>query len=230
MKLLLPTLILALISIFASANTHAAIIDFEDQFVIGDGLLSEGQVVTGITLFGATFNVFGQGNTGGNPRDLMLYDASCIGGCTGGDNDLFLQGAGNILIISEDNDSSDPDDSRFGGTITVDFDPAVIDITTLTVDVGDNNNQNDGDSFVKAFFDGNELSTFDFLAGQGNNNLQTADFSGLGSIDRLEIHLESSGGIVNLEFTPVPIPAALPMFLAGLAGLFAMRRKSFATA
>ena len=225
MKSLLSVATLALISIFASANSHAAIIDFEDQFVIGDGLLLEGQVVTGITLFGATFNVFGQGNTGGNPRDLMLFDADCVGGCTGGDNDLFLQGAGNILIISEDNDSNDPDDSQFGGTISVDFNPAVMDIMALTVDVGDNNNQNNGDSFVKAFFNGNELSTFDFLAGQGNNNLQTADFSGLGSIDRLEIHLESSGGIVNLEFTPVPIPAALPMFLAGLMSLFSLRKK-----
>lgn len=47
----------------------------------------------------------------------MVFDATCGGGpasnCTGGDADLYLPGQGGVLIISEDGDSSDPDD--FGG-------------------------------------------------------------------------------------------------------------------
>lgn len=50
-------------------------------------------------------------NTGGGP---MIFDATCGGGpasnCTGGDSDLFIPGQGDVLIISEDGDSSDPDD------------------------------------------------------------------------------------------------------------------------
>ena len=213
-----------------SANSHAALIDFEDQSIIGDGLLNEGDIITGMTLFGATFSVANQGTVTSGPnagqdRQLMLFDADCNPTCTGNDPDLEIPGAGNILIISEDNDSTDPDDSVAGGKIIIDFDPAVTDLMGVTVDVGDNSNQSDGDSFAQAFFMGALIGSFDFLAGQGDNNIQTADFSGLGSIDKLEINLASSGGIVNLEFTPVPIPAALPMMFAGIAGLFAVARR-----
>jgi len=53
----------------------------------------------------------------------MIYDATCSGGCSGGDDDLRIPVLGQVLIVSEDLDSSDPDDLRGarGQTIRVDF-------------------------------------------------------------------------------------------------------------
>lgn len=57
--------------------------------------------------------------TGGS-GDAMVFDSQ---NPTGGDGDLETQVTmqGNILIVSEDGDSSDPDDA-IGGAITIDFD------------------------------------------------------------------------------------------------------------
>ncbi len=60
----------------------------------------------------------------------------------------------------------------------------------------------------------------------GDNNTQTASFTGL--FDEFRLNLAGSGGLVSVDFTPVPLPAALPLFMAGLLGLFGMRRRSFA--
>ena len=51
-------------------------------------------------------------------NDAMIFDSA---NPTGGDSDLATASQGNILIISEDNDSSDPDDA-VGGEIVFDFD------------------------------------------------------------------------------------------------------------
>ena len=48
-------------------------------------------------------------------------------GFAGKPNKLFrnIDAQGNVIIISEDGDASDPDDNRFGGTFTFDFYPPV---------------------------------------------------------------------------------------------------------
>ena len=201
---------------------------------------------------GVTFSVFNQGNAGnsnnganpgagistgigdifdianlnaGGNRDLILFDADCNPSCTGQDPDLELPGEGNILIISEDNNSSDPDDSRFGGAVLVDFLPPVVNLNNLVIDFSDNNNQAPGDSFALAIFQGEVVGLFDFVAGLGDNNLQTANFGDI-EVDQLLISIDSSGGIVSLEFTPVPVPAAVYLFATGLGMLgFAKRKK-----
>ncbi len=86
----------------------------------------------------------------------MLFDADCSGGCSGQDPDLMLPGAGNVLIISEDNDHMDPDDSGFGGTINVSFATDVTDITGITVDVGDSDN---GPNTIEVLLDGMVVDT-----------------------------------------------------------------------
>jgi len=55
-------------------------------------------------------------NTAAN--DAMIFDSN---NPTGGDHDLGYNGRGNILIVSEDNDSNDADDA-VGGKMTFDFD------------------------------------------------------------------------------------------------------------
>ena len=84
-------------------------------------------------IFGVT--VSGAGNsTSGNMA--MIFDSA---NPTGGDTDLATANEGMILIISEDGDSSDPDDDAQGGTLTFDFaTPQFIDNVTL-LDIQTNN-------------------------------------------------------------------------------------------
>ena len=101
---------------------------------------------------------------------------------------------GNVLIISEDADSSDPDDNAAGGTLIFTFDnPVQLDEVGL-LDL-----------------DSNETSTIT-LFGSSNNVLQTINVSGLGnnaaqtvlldtdSVARMEIDLAASGAVTNLVF------------------------------
>ena len=62
-------------------------------------------------------------------NDAMIFDTD---NPTGGDNDLAYSDQGNALIISEDNDGSDPDDNAGGGTFTFEFDdPSTVSSLTL---------------------------------------------------------------------------------------------------
>ena len=57
-------------------------------------------------------------STSNSNKPAMLFDTA---NPTGGDTDLANDVEGMVLIISEDNDSSDPDDNAGGGTITIEF-------------------------------------------------------------------------------------------------------------
>ena len=76
-----------------------------------EGNLAAGTLVTdqfeGINVF--TPSEFG----------VMVFDTN---NPTGEDRDLAAEDLGNVLIISEDGDTSDPDDDAAGGTIKVEFD------------------------------------------------------------------------------------------------------------
>ncbi|MDW3096168.1 MAG: VPLPA-CTERM sorting domain-containing protein [Gammaproteobacteria bacterium] len=209
---------LYILALCLSLSANAALIDFEDGM--------PGDIITNSTIDGATFSVTGQGNTSGNPRELILFNSDCTQNvdCTGGDNDLSFPGAGNILIISQDNNFNNPNDSASGGDIAIDFGINITSISLVTLDVGDSRGRNDGDNFLAAFFQGSEVARFDFLGDQGENNVQTAFLSGL--FDSVVLHLEGSGGLVSVDFTAVPVPAALPLFITGLIGLFGLRKKA----
>ena len=56
------------------------------------------------------------------PFGAMIFDTA---NPTGGDRDLASDSLGNVLIISEDGDSSDPDDALTGGTLRFEFDDLV---------------------------------------------------------------------------------------------------------
>ncbi|MDV7144962.1 Hint domain-containing protein [Tropicimonas sp. TH_r6] len=84
------------------------ILDFND--LATGAVVSDQYADKGVTI--STSNVC-------NPA--MIFDTA---NPTGGDTDLASDTAGNVLIISEDGDSSDPDDNASGGTITFEFDSA----------------------------------------------------------------------------------------------------------
>lgn len=225
MKKITTALILFAALLF-TASVHAVLIDFEG--------LSAGDVVTGSTIDGATFTVTDQGTTSGNPRELMIFQSNCfeIGmpQCTGGDSDLStidVPGtvtpitAGNVLIISQDNDDTDPNDSAAGGVIITTFDTDVTAVEIVTIDVGDSDT---GPNTFEAYYQGMLQDSVNLMLNLGENNIQTASLTGL--FDEIRLDLAGSGALASIEFTPVPIPAALPLFMAGLVGLFGLRKKA----
>lgn len=60
----------------------------------------------------------------------------------------------------------------------------------------------------------------------GEDNEVTSLFFDGGIFDSLNITLVGSGGVTAVHFTPVPVPAALPLFLSGLGLLALGRRKA----
>ncbi len=251
-------IISVLLVIAGISSANATTIDFETD---GVNALTSGTDITGMTLFGATFYVFNQGNAGNskngaNPgagipvvpaglpsnllstltsgdRKLMLFNANCsdtiaaLPNCTGQDPDLSIPDennpslGNNILIISEDNNSSDPDDSRFGGNIIIDFDPAVSNLDSLVLDIEESG------SYINAYNDGVFLDQI--LLSTANGGMQTVDFTNLTSeVDRLIVNIEGSGAIVELNFTPVPLPATAWLLGSALLGLFATTKRKAA--
>jgi len=91
-------------------DPDAVLIDFEG-FAAGT-VIDDEYAAIGVT-------ISAQRATNNNAaNDAMVFDSA---NPTGGDPDLQTFNQGNLLIVSEDNDSNDPDDA-VGGVITFDFD------------------------------------------------------------------------------------------------------------
>jgi hypothetical protein len=100
----------------------------------------------------------------------MIFDSE---NPTGGDFDLKTETQGNVLIISEDGKSNNPDDNKFGGQITFDWDDPVrvYEVGLLDID------KSEGVGFFFYGEDGDLIhnaSRF-ITEGDGNNQLQTFD-------------------------------------------------------
>ena len=114
---------------------------------------------------------------------------------TGGDHDL-TNGAGGVLIISEDGDASDPDDNASGGAIRFDFDtPAEI----QTLDVVDTE---EGGRIEGFDADGNLIGAVE-IPRIGDNDVRTVDI-GLEGVTQLVVTLDGSGAIDNLCYDHGP--------------------------
>jgi hypothetical protein len=92
----------------AFTSAVAAFIEDFESFSPGDVVE---QIVPGN---GMKIKVLGKGCSG----DAMVFDSASP---TGGDSDLFTEDKGNILILSEDGDASDPDDCKTGGVLKFKF-------------------------------------------------------------------------------------------------------------
>lgn len=97
---------------------------------------------------------------------------------------------GNVLIVSEDGDPLDPDDSAGGGTIVVTFDvPSDVESVQL-LDI-------DGDEVagtITTYDDTNTLVDGVAISALGDNSVQTVAVDSVG-VSKLEIHLISSGAV-----------------------------------
>lgn len=107
--------------------------------------------------------------------------------------------------------------SPFGGDISGTFSTAM---NTVSVFAGDASP--DVDTVVLRVFDadGNVLGADTFTGA----NAQWLSVSSVGDIMRFEILQFGLVGIDDFTFTTVPVPASLPLLLAGLGGLAVMRR------
>ncbi|WP_299969462.1 SdrD B-like domain-containing protein [uncultured Roseobacter sp.] len=127
----------------------------------------------------------------GGSGDAMIFDSQ---NPTGGDGDLETQVAqlGNVLIVSEDGDSSDPDDA-IGGKITFEFDnpSSVFDLKFIDTE--------EGGTVTLTLADGS-TQTFDVpeLVNGGVGQLVVD----VANVVRMDVQLDGSGAIDDLCYVP----------------------------
>lgn len=123
---------------------------------------------------------------------LMLFDTNNV---TGEDLDLSATDLGNVLIISEDGDTADPDDNAVGGTISLKFDDLVTVDSIGLLDIDE-----PGSSIT--FYDENSdpIKTVE-IENAGDNSFQEIDFS-VSNVASLDIDLAGSGAVTGIDFNP----------------------------
>jgi uncharacterized repeat protein (TIGR01451 family) len=229
-------LVTALVGVIGSTPAQAveqsSVIDFESGLNPGDtpATLSVGNGISGADL--GTVSLFGfNPDLAGNAA--MIYDASCGGQtvpladplfdptlCTGDDADLYVPGSGNVLIITEDGDASDPDDSLNPDT-TFNFDfsawgPGTVTVTSFSVcdiDIGQS-------GATATFFDGTgavlaviplpeigDNSVAPIAVGLDGVASMTVALHGSGAIDNIIISADSP--IIDLELTKDVSPSSV---------------------
>lgn len=168
--------------------------------------LSSGNIITNQfrAAYGIDVRAFGAGS---NPDVAMIFDSS---NPTGGDVDLGTPNAqyggpgignggasnnqplGNLLILSEDNSQSNPNDAAAGGELRMDFVlPTYVSSMTL-VDLDNNGNK------IKITYNGGQDRTIN-LPNLGDNSVFVANINQT-NVNRIRLILCGSGGLANLAF------------------------------
>lgn len=185
-----------------------ATIDFEG---LSEGAfvnsVSSGSGISGDPIAGSVV-VFGFNPVFPGLNSAMVFDATCTGGCTGGDSDLFAPALGNILIVSEDRDPSDPDDSDLPGQyFTFDysgFGPGLVTVESLVV--GDVEPEESGG--VVRLFQGSTLLGTIAVPVTGNGSFTTLNI-GVSGVSSMKVVFRGSAAIDNIRLTieePPPPP------------------------
>ena len=221
---------LALAGLSSSAlllgSAFASTVTFDD--------LAVGSVVTEIEVPGLSGVKLADVTTVTNEtgKSLTVFDTNDLANPNDGDLKTPISGGqgsfNNVLIFGTP--GAQPNDSRFGGTATFDFVQAVTAVSIDIIDVTGNISvtlSGPGVLYSETF-----AVSLDTSERGGNPNLaQTLFFgAGISGVTRLVINYTESGAFDNLELrdlpgTAVPVPGALPLMLAGLGGMAAMRRR-----
>lgn len=171
-------------------DLDAVLIDFEG-FAAGT-VIDDEYADIGVTISAQRIN----NNDAAN--NAMVFDSA---NPTGGDGDLQTFNQGNLLIVSEDNDSSDPDDA-VGGVITFDFDnpSRIFDLKVVDTEEG---------GTVELFdANGNSLGVIDLpnLADGGLEQVMI-DVDG---VSQMVVTINGSGAIDDICIVPgEPAPGSL---------------------
>lgn len=205
-------------------SAQAAVIDFS-EFTAGD-------FVNEIIIDGVTITVNSQAIKNKGPRDdrAMVFDTNNF---TGDDADLAgpftdVRGGadlapGNVLIISEDGDSSDPDDNHKGGWIEFVFDSPVDFESFVTFDI----NQL-GAIELELFDSSGSIGTVSNQYAAASNQYELIEFVA-SDVTRALFTLTGSGAIGNItlaeDVVQTPLPAAGLLFGAGLFIGLSLRRR-----
>jgi len=163
----------------APVGEEDMVLDFEGLdagTVITDQFAEMGVVVSTNSAFGA-----------------MIFDSA---NPTGGDDDLATESEGNVLILSEDGDSADPDDAAGGGTFSFEFDELVGISSVGLLDI-----EESGSSITFYGSDDAVLETVEIPA-MGDNSLQDLAFD-IENVSQMDVRLRGSGAITGIEFSPL---------------------------
>ncbi len=225
MRLQLAALVSGL-AIAAAPAASAIVVDFDGDFGI---TLSAGQIMDdeyaseGILFSSSSGSnpvmVFDSGSPTGRDDDLGSPNEDFGGPGVGsggeagsaGQNDTAL---GNVLIISEDGDSSDPDDNARGGILSVTF----LDVVTVNeVAILDIDDLDRGDSFLRFYDSANGLIAEIMVPELGNNSFQNIA-AGYDGVARMDLALAGSGALAGFKYQPaIPEPASALLYPIGLA-------------
>ncbi len=221
----------ALIFVFAfilstSVSTKAqpvfAVIDFEGipPGTIVDSLYS-GYGISGDPIAGFVY-VNAYNPALGDVNAAMIFDARCPPGvpsaCSGNDADLFNPSFGNTLIISEDLDTTDPDDGDvLGSNISFEYsnlgDGSGAYIESLEVqDIEEEQGELEDAkiTFFEGGLGGTPVGTVDIPhTGNGNTALVPVNMA---NVDAMEVDLAGSGTINNIRFVTQPTAVELLYF------------------
>ena len=127
----------------------------------------------------------------------MIFDSSCFGGCSGGDTDLRTPGyhptnvesLGNVLMISEDGDASDPDDSALGGHITFHFPYTALVSSITVIDVEESG------GYISDVY-----GVVAPIQALGDNSVQVIPLRNVG-VPYIKVVLAGSGAVDNIDYT-----------------------------
>ncbi|MEO1521065.1 MAG: glycerophosphodiester phosphodiesterase family protein, partial [Cyanobacteria bacterium J06633_2] len=122
---------------------------------------------------------------------VMIFDTA---NPTGGDDDLASDTLGNVLIISENGDSSDPDDNARGGTIQFVWDDAVNISSVGLLDI-----EELGGSIKLYGANDMMLGMVDTSTATDNGDTATIGI-GISDVMRMDVEMTRSGAITQVNF------------------------------
>ena len=184
----------------ATARISDLVIDFEEGLSAGNGVtqLSVGQGIDSDEQIGGYITV----TVDPAPPNFgaMIFDANCGGGgasnCSGNDDDLYQPEQGNVLIISEDGDPLDPDDSNTGGKITFDFSffgSGAVTVESLVILDAD-------EAIIVRQFQGGVPVHTEVLSAAGHGQKALLFIDGVPGITSLEIQFAGSGAVDDIGY------------------------------